>query len=124
MGGWAGYTNSRTLTGNRGEVDIWNYAVTLGFPDLGKEGSLAGIIAGMEPRLTSSNIAGLNTDPDTSYHLEAFYQYKLSDNITITPGVIWLTSPDHNNNNDDVVIGALRTTFSFLILNISKKDAN
>ncbi|MBD2559301.1 MULTISPECIES: iron uptake porin [Nostoc] len=113
LGGWAGYTNSRTLTGNRGEVDIWNYAVTLGFPDLGKKGSLAGIIAGVEPRLTNSNIAGLDSDPDTSYHLEAFYQYKLSDNITITPGVIWLTSPDHNNNNDDVVIGALRTTFSF-----------
>ncbi|MCC5602934.1 iron uptake porin [Nostoc favosum] len=113
LGGWAGYTNSRTLNGNRGEVDIWNYAVTLGFPDLGKEGNLAGIIAGVEPRLTSSNIAGLDSDPDTSYHLEAFYQYKLSDNITITPGVIWLTSPDHNNDNDDVVIGALRTTFSF-----------
>ncbi len=113
LGGWAGYTNSQTLTGNGGDVDIWNYAVTLGFPDLGKKGNLAGIIAGVEPRLTSSNIAGLDTDPDTSYHLEAFYQYQLSDNITITPGVIWLTSPDHNNNNDDVVIGALRTTFSF-----------
>ncbi|MBW4455650.1 MAG: iron uptake porin [Nostoc indistinguendum CM1-VF10] len=113
LGGWAGYTNSRTLTGNRGEVDIWNYAVTLGFPDLGKEGNLAGIIAGVEPRVTSSNIAGLDRDEDTSYHLEAFYQYKLTDNITITPGVIWLTSPDHNNDNDDVVIGALRTTFSF-----------
>jgi Carbohydrate-selective porin, OprB family/S-layer homology domain len=113
LGGWAGYTNSRTLNGNRGEVDIWNYAVTLGFPDLGKEGNLAGIIAGVEPRLTSSNIAGLDRDEDTSYHIEAFYQYKLTDNITITPGVIWLTSPDHNNDNDDVVIGALRTTFSF-----------
>ncbi|MFN6461906.1 MAG: iron uptake porin [Nostoc sp. DedVER02] len=113
LGGWAGYTNSQILNGNRGDVDIWNYAVTLGFPDLGKEGNLAGIIAGVEPRLTSSNIAGLDRDQDTSYHLEAFYQYKVTDNITITPGVIWLTSPDHNNDNDDVVIGALRTTFSF-----------
>ncbi|MCC5647394.1 iron uptake porin [Nostoc sp. CHAB 5824] len=113
LGGWAGYTNSRTLNGDRGEVDIWNYAVTLGFPDLGKEGNLAGIIAGVEPKVTSSNIAGLDRDRDTSYHLEAFYQYQLTDNITITPGVIWLTSPDHNNDNDDVVIGALRTTFSF-----------
>ncbi|WP_373530279.1 iron uptake porin [Nostoc sp.] len=113
LGGWAGYTNSQSLRGNGGDVDIWNYAVTLGFPDLGKKGSLAGIIAGMEPRLTSSNIAGLDRDADTSYHLEAFYQYQLSDNITITPGVIWLTSPDHNDDNDDVVIGALRTTFSF-----------
>lgn len=113
LGGWAGYTNSQSLRGNRGEVDIWNYAVTLGFPDLGKEGNLAGIIAGVEPRVTSSNVPGLDRDADTSYHLEAFYQYKLTDNITITPGVIWLTSPDHNNDNDDVVIGALRTTFSF-----------
>ena len=113
LGGWAGYTNSRTLSGNRGDVDIWNYAVTLGFPDLGKKGNLAGIIAGVEPRVTSSSVAGLAEDDDTSYHLEAFYQYKVSDNITITPGVIWLTSPDHNDNNDDVVIGALRTTFSF-----------
>jgi hypothetical protein len=113
LGGWAGYTTSRTLTGNRGDISIWNYAVTLGFPDLGKEGNLAGIIAGIEPRVTSSNVAGLDRDADTSYHLEAFYQYKLTDNITITPGVIWLTSPDHNNDNNDVVIGALRTTFSF-----------
>ncbi|BAY79057.1 S-layer region-like protein (plasmid) [Nostoc linckia NIES-25] len=113
LGGWVGYTNTRSLRGNRGDVDIWNYAVTLGFPDLGTKGSLAGIIAGVEPKVTSSSLVGLATDEDTSYHLEAFYQYKLSDNITITPGVIWLTSPDHNNDNDDVVIGALRTTFSF-----------
>jgi hypothetical protein len=113
LGGWAGYTNSRNLTGVRGDVDIWNYAVTLGFPDLGKKGNLAGIIAGMEPKVTSSSIAGLNRDRDTSYHVEAFYQYKLSDNITITPGVIWLTAADHNDDNDGVVIGALRTTFSF-----------
>jgi hypothetical protein len=118
LGGWVGYTNTRNLATtagfpNRGEVDIWNYAVTLGFPDLGKKGNLAGIILGMEPKVTSSSIQGLDKDRDTSYHVEAFYQYKVSDNITITPGVIWLTAPDHNNNNDDVVIGALRTTFSF-----------
>ncbi|MFM2063692.1 MAG: hypothetical protein RLZZ507_3363 [Cyanobacteriota bacterium] len=114
LGGWAGYTNSSTLTGIRGDVDIWNYAVTLGFPDLGKKGNLAGIIVGMEPKVTgtSSSLAQLR-DGDTSYHVEAFYQYKVSDNITITPGVIWLTAPNHNTNNNDVVIGALRTTFSF-----------
>lgn len=113
LGGWAGYTNSQVLTGTKGDVDIWNYAVTLGFPDLGKKGNLAGVILGMEPRVTSSSFAGVPEDQDTSYHIEAFYQYKVSDNITITPGVIWLTAADHNDNNDGVVIGALRTTFSF-----------
>jgi Carbohydrate-selective porin, OprB family len=126
LGGWLGYTNARNLTSGsgtitRGEVDVWNWAVTLGFPDLGKKGNLAGIIFGMEPKLTASSIRDSSTntvaivpkDTDTSYHIEAFYQYKVSDNITITPGLIWLTAPDHNSRNDNVVIGALRTTFSF-----------
>lgn len=118
LGGWVGYTNTRNLSTagdiiNRGSVDIWNWAVTLGLPDLGKKGNLAGFIFGMEPKVTSSNVSGLEKDPSTSYHIEAFYQYKVSDNITITPGVIWLTAPDHNEQNDNVVIGALRTTFSF-----------
>ncbi|MBD0262748.1 MAG: iron uptake porin [Tolypothrix sp. Co-bin9] len=118
LGGWVGYTNARNLSTesglvDRGELDIWNWAVTLGFPDLGKKGNLAGIIFGMEPKVTSSSINEISRDRDTSYHIEAFYQYQVTDNISITPGVIWLTAPDHNNNNDDVVIGALRTTFSF-----------
>ncbi|WP_427160600.1 iron uptake porin [Aliinostoc sp. HNIBRCY26] len=114
LGGWAGYTTSRVVTGgDGGDIDIWNYAVTLGFPDLGKKGNLGGIIVGMEPKVTDSSVAAISEDDDTSFHVEAFYQYKVSDNITITPGVLWLTAPDHNDNNDSVVIGALRTTFSF-----------
>ena len=94
-------------------MDIWNWAVTLGFPDLGKEGNLGGIIVGMEPKVTDSSVNQIAEDDDTSLHIEAFYQYQLTDNIAITPGVIWLTAPDHNSDNDDVVIGVLRTTFSF-----------
>jgi hypothetical protein len=61
IGGWAGYTNTRTLSTlggriDRGELDIWNGAVTLAFPDLGKEGNLAGIIVGVEPKVTNSSI--------------------------------------------------------------------
>ncbi|MFB2773154.1 iron uptake porin [Pelatocladus sp. BLCC-F211] len=118
LGGWVGYTNAQNLsteggTIDRGKLDIWNWAVTLGFPDLGSKGSVAGIIVGMEPKVTNSSINEIDEDEDTSYHVEAFYQYQLSENITITPGVIWLTAPDHNTDNDNVIIGALRTTFSF-----------
>ncbi|HEY9692969.1 MAG TPA: iron uptake porin [Oculatellaceae cyanobacterium] len=123
LGGWAGYTTTRTLPSAEqsaslgGDLGIWNYAVTLGFPDLGKEGSFAGIIVGMEPKLTrvSGPIStlGLSKDPDTSLHIEGFYQYQLTDNIAVTPGIIWLTAPDHNNLNEDIVIGTVRTTFSF-----------
>ncbi|MDJ0800351.1 MAG: iron uptake porin [Calothrix sp. MO_167.B12] len=118
IGGWVGYTNATSLSTrggliDRGNVDIWNWAVTLGFPDLGKKGNLAGLIVGMEPKVTSSSINEIDEDSDTSLHLEAFYQYQVTDNIAITPGVIWLTAPDHNSNNDDIVMGVIRTTFSF-----------
>ncbi|WP_017651543.1 iron uptake porin [Fortiea contorta] len=117
IGGWAGYTNAQVLTGVRGNADIWNYALTLSFPDLGKKGNIAGIIVGMEPKVTavstSLRTAGVDRDPNTSYHIEGFYQYKLSDNISITPGIIWITAPDHNDRNDSIVNGALRTTFTF-----------
>ncbi|NJO76845.1 MAG: carbohydrate porin, partial [Leptolyngbyaceae cyanobacterium RM1_406_9] len=90
-------------------------AASVAFPDLGGEGNLGGILVGMEPRLTAIDDAvnGGETDPDTSLHLEAYYKYRLSDNIEITPGVIWLTAPDHQEENDDVVIGVLRTVFRF-----------
>ncbi|MEG4345686.1 iron uptake porin [Microcoleus sp. A003_D6] len=121
LGGWAGYTNQRILsnlatpTGSvqRGDQKIWNWAVTLAFPDLLKEGNVAGILVGMEPRVTSSTNRTLPEDKDTSLHVEGFYQFKLSDNISVTPGVIWLTAPDHNKDNSDLVIGVIRTTFTF-----------
>ncbi|WP_341735647.1 iron uptake porin [Microcoleus sp. CAWBG640] len=121
VGGWAGYTNQRILsnlatpTGSvqRGDQKIWNWAVTLAFPDLLKEGNVAGFLVGMEPRVTSSTNRKLPEDKDTSLHIEGFYQFKLSDNISITPGLIWLTAPDHNKNNSDLLIGVVRTTFTF-----------
>jgi hypothetical protein len=118
IGGWAGYNNTRLLSSvggqlDRGSLDIWNYAVTLAFPDLGKEGSLLGFMFGMEPKVTSSSIDQIAEDENDSFHIQGFYQYQLTDNIAITPGVIWITSPGFNNDNDDAIIGALRTTFSF-----------
>jgi Carbohydrate-selective porin, OprB family/S-layer homology domain len=113
IGGWGGYTNSQILDGDKGSVDVWNWAATLGLKDLGKEGNLAGLIVGMQPKVTDSSNINVAKDRDTSLHFEAFYQYQLNDNIAITPGVIWLTSPDHNKDNEDIVIGTIRTTFSF-----------
>jgi Carbohydrate-selective porin, OprB family/S-layer homology domain len=121
LGGWVGYTNQRILsnlvtpTGSvqRGDQKIWNWAVTVAFPDLLKEGNIGGILVGMEPRVTSSTNRTLPEDKDTSLHFEAFYQFKLSDNISVTPGLIWLTAPDHNKDNSDLVIGVVRTTFTF-----------
>lgn len=118
IGGWGGLSKVRlsTLNGqiDSGTQEIWNWAATLALPDLGTEGSLAGIVVGSEPRATNSTIDNLEQDSQQSLHLEAFYQYQINDNISITPGVVWITEPDTNPpDNDDLVIGTIRTTFSF-----------
>ncbi|HEY9652311.1 MAG TPA: iron uptake porin, partial [Coleofasciculaceae cyanobacterium] len=105
VGGWVGYTAARVI--EQGDANIWNWALTLALPDFGKAGNIAGFLIGMEPKVTGSddNLRSLGIDdPSTSLHLEAFYQYRLSDHISITPGIIWLTAPNHNSDNSDVVI--------------------
>lgn len=118
VGGWGALskvTSLSTLGGqlDRGTQDVWNWALTLGFPDLGKEGNLAGIVVGMEPWVASSSIETLGEDRDTSMHLEAFYQYRVTDSLSLTPGIVWITAPNNNDDNEDLVIGTIRTTFSF-----------
>ena len=123
LGGWTGYTTTRTLSTlggrlDRGDLSIWNWAVTLGFPDLLIPGNLGGIIVGMEPKVTGSSVDlgpfGLgDRDRDSSIHIEGFYQVRLNDNLAVTPGFIWLTAPDQDSRNGDIFIGTIRTTFSF-----------
>lgn len=117
LGGWVGYTNARILDdGIKGDVGILDFAVTLGLP-AGPPGSQLGLVVGMEPKVVrsfkGSASEGAFDDPDTSIHIEGFYQYQLTENIAITPGFVWLTAPDHFKENDDVVIGTIRTTFTF-----------
>lgn len=111
LGGWFGATWARTAEAGSGDATILNGAVTLAFPDLFKEGSLGGIIVGLPPKLT--DIDNGSKDPDTSWHIEAFYRFQLSDNISITPGLFVITNPDHNSNNDTVWVTVLRTQFRF-----------
>jgi hypothetical protein len=123
--GFFNYTNV-TLTGRTNE-DIWTYGGGFAFPDLGKEGSVLGIFAGVQPYLGDGRIPVTVTNPLTGdeltgdakfgnsnpVHIEAFYKYQLTDNISLTPGVIYLINPEQSSSNDDQVIGTIRTTFTF-----------
>ncbi|HBL10100.1 MAG TPA: hypothetical protein DD379_01450 [Cyanobacteria bacterium UBA11162] len=114
VGGWVGYQDAEAESGvNEGEsADIWNWAVNLALPDLGGEGNLLGFVFGMPPKVTGNDIEA-REDDDTSFHIEGLYRYKISDNIAITPGVIVILNPEHNDDNDTIWVGTLRTTFSF-----------
>ncbi len=113
--GWGSLTDVRIL--GRGDGEIWTYALGLAFPDLGKKGNVGGLIAGVEPYLagleSGSSGRQIGIRRDTPLHVEGFYKFQVNDNISVTPGVIWVDSPDQNNRNYSLVIGTLRTTFTF-----------
>ncbi len=114
VGGWVGYQDAEakatSIAGN--SADIWNWMVNFALPDLGGKGNVLGLMFGMPPKVTDNSLA-TREDSDTSFHIEALYKYKLSDNIAITPGVIVILNPEHNDNNDSIWVGTLRTTFTF-----------
>ncbi|MFN6558842.1 MAG: iron uptake porin [Nostoc sp. ChiSLP01] len=108
----SGFISYHDITGFGADDDYeaWSYGLGIALPDFGKKGNVLGIFAGAEPY--ARNRPGF-VGNDVPYHFEGFYRYRVSDNISITPGVIWLTSPGQNSANDDAIIGTLRTTFTF-----------
>ncbi len=134
VGGWFGYTTSAFQPAD-GSVETLNWMGYLNFPDLFGEGNLGALFFGMPPKITSSdlptgrnvpntflttetevlagNLGSSGGQPDTALHLEAVYRWRLSNNVTITPGAIVLFNPGHNANNSTIFIGAVRTTFAF-----------
>ncbi|MEH2282693.1 MAG: iron uptake porin [Nostoc sp.] len=119
LSGWGGYTTADAITGaNAGaDADIWYWAGALALKDFGGEGNVLGVIFGQPPKVTGGsikNVAGNTTfDDSTSYHLEGLYKYKVSDNIQVTPGLLVIFNPEHNDANDTEYVGTLRTTFTF-----------
>jgi len=112
ISGFGTYTDAILL--GQGEAEIWTYGGGIAFANAGKEGNVLGIFGGAQPYAGSIDVfnstAAFRVD-DVPYHIEAFYKYQVSDNISVTPGVIWLLNP--NQTEADAVIGTLRTTFTF-----------
>ncbi len=121
LGGWGSYfkANAETspnvsgFSGSSGDdADIWSWAVTASLKDLGKLGSQLSFVFGMPPKVTNNDVVE-REDRDTSLHFELSYRYPLTDRIFITPGLLVITNPEHNANNDTTWVGLMRTTFNF-----------
>ncbi|MEM7579388.1 MAG: iron uptake porin [Cyanobacteria bacterium P01_A01_bin.80] len=96
------------------DFEVWSWGAGIALPDFGGRGNVLGIFGGAQPYSLNRNLAGRSTDDsDIPYHIEGFYKYRVNDNISITPGVIYQTSSGQNEDSDDVFIGTLRTTFTF-----------
>ncbi|MBR8834632.1 MAG: carbohydrate porin [Stigonema ocellatum SAG 48.90 = DSM 106950] len=102
-------------------AEAFYYGATLALKDFGKQGNVLGFIFGVPPKVSYTDLTAVGldgvrrrqSDKDTTYQLEGQYKFQVSDNISITPGVIVLFNPEHNSRNDNEYVGTLRTTFTF-----------
>lgn len=99
-----GFAMNTRANKSTGTEDIWSYGGGVSLPNVDGKGGLIGLIVGAEPYIGSIGV--------TPLHIEGFYKYKLSDNLSITPGLIYLTAPNQINGNG-AFIGVIRTTFTF-----------
>ncbi len=91
---------------------IWYGLVGFTFPDVGGEGNLPGIVFGIPPTVTASNLASA-VGQTTPYHIEAFYRLRINNHIAITPGFWAIIHPEANRNNATQFVGHIRTSFLF-----------
>lgn len=112
LSGFFTYVDAHVPEVQSGNYELWTYGVGVAFPDLLKEGGLLGIFAGTQPYLAGFDGEGVSIRNNTlPRHLEVFYRYPLNDYISLTPGIIFLTSP--NQIRDGASIATLRATFKF-----------
>jgi Carbohydrate-selective porin, OprB family/S-layer homology domain len=115
IGGGIAYVPIQAI--GKGNYDVWSYQGTIALPDFGGDGNMLGVLFGVPSRATG---VGNGLFPITDYRnqdaaflVEGFYNMQLTDNVAITPGLIWLNSPGNDNGTRDTLVGAVRTTFSF-----------
>jgi hypothetical protein len=118
LGGWVGYSDAEAKAGiNAGSgAEMFYWGTTLSLKDFGRQGNMLGFVFGQPPQVTSNNVrvAGVEQkDRNTSYHLEGLYRMQLNDNISVTPALLVIFNPEHNDANDTIYVGTLRTTFTF-----------
>ena len=139
VAGWFGYAFSSVDSSDGVEsifegldyddANILTAAVNVAFLDIGKEGSVLGLIAGIPPwnldidDAENLNVIGpfdgnedfdeLDDFDDVPLFFEAQYRFPLNDNILITPGAYVVLNPNQNSNNAPVLVGVIRGTFKF-----------
>ncbi|MGQ4647233.1 iron uptake porin [Lyngbya aestuarii] len=115
--GYGSYFFVDAVAGPDASSNFSSWMAGLYFKDVLKDGNTAGLLFGQPlHRVNADGAAELSkpgVDRATPYHLEAFYNFKLNDRLSVTPGVFVLFNPESDANNDTTAVGVLRTTFSF-----------
>nr|WP_255120856.1 iron uptake porin [Synechococcus lacustris] len=98
-----------------GDSAVMNsWMVALNFKNVFLKGNSAGFAIGGVPSLVS-NSSGWNKDGGMPTAIETWYQFQVTDNISITPGVFYISSTTNSDGigGGDVWGGVIKTQFNF-----------
>ena len=106
---------SSNLPGVDANATFTSWMVGGSFKNAFAPGNLLGILFGqpLNRSSLSGTQAGANNATATPYQLETFYNIRVSDNISITPGVFFVFNPEGIAGAPTATVGAVRTTFRF-----------
>ena len=101
----AGYGFTDISGGIAGAADSQSWYVGLQWDDAFAKGNSAGVAIGQNPS------AGTGVEDPLS--LELFYKFQVTDNISITPGLFYITNSSNQVNDKDLWGGVIQTQFRF-----------
>ena len=93
------------ISGSGAAANSQSWYVGLQWDDAFAKGNAAGIAIGQNPS------AGTGIDDPLS--LELFYKFQVTDNISITPGLFYITDSSNQVGNQDLWGGVIQTQFRF-----------
>nr|WP_242045049.1 MULTISPECIES: iron uptake porin [unclassified Leptolyngbya] len=90
-----------------------SWLVGLYVTDILKKGNSAGLIFGQPLKRVSTDGIASNPENRTPYQVEGFFNFRVNDNLSITPGVFAIFNPEGQSTNGTAIVPVIRTTFTF-----------
>jgi hypothetical protein len=92
-----------------------SWMVGLHATDLFNKRASAGLIVGQPLARVSTSGRAVDPGNRTPFQVEGFLNYKINDNISVTPGLFVIFNPEElsSSTSDTVFVPVIRTTFTF-----------
>ncbi len=99
------------VTGDTATIFEWNLAAA--FNNLFGSGNVLTFVVGNPYRVVAHSNDAFSTEDTPAWHLEMSYTYRVSDSISVVPGLIYILNPENNDRNDPIGIWSLKTVLFF-----------
>lgn len=112
LAGSATYIQSE-LSRVNASTNFLSWLVGLQVKDVLTKGGSAGLLFGSPLNRIATDGRAVDPETATPYHLEGFLNLRLTDNISLTPGLAVIFNPEGFSENRTVYMPVIRTTFTF-----------